>query len=195
MSENESANLDNILEDPQPKRTGLSAGSIVLLVGVLTVVAVVGLQLITRQGQVRPTSGPAPDFTFITFDGDEFRLEDYRGKVVIVNFWGSWCAPCRDEAPELQRIHEQYQDVVVVGVAYLDTPTNAQNFVDEFDLTYANGMDPGSAIAEGKYHIQGAPENFIIDQNGDIALFYSGAVSQRLLSPILNDLLTRETAS
>jgi len=179
-----------LLSEPQPlPRRGLGIGSIVLLVGIALTAIVFGLALI-RQNQTQPTAGRAPDFTLTTLDGGEFRLADQRGKVVVLNFWASWCIPCRDEAPVLQSIWERYRDrgVVVVGVAYTDTERGAKEFIAEFNQTYPNGMDLGTRISE-MYNIQGVPETFVIDQNGNVAQFIYAAVNDQQLGTLLDRLL------
>jgi cytochrome c biogenesis protein CcmG/thiol:disulfide interchange protein DsbE len=122
-----------------------------------------------------------------TFDGELFSLADQRGKVVIVNFWASWCVPCREEAPILQDVWERYRDrgVVMVGVDYLDVERDALAFIDEFGITYPNGLDMGKAISK-RYRIKGVPETFIVDQNGNIVEFYVGAAKEGQLDSILN---------
>lgn len=176
---------------PPIQRGGLGLGSIVLLIGVLLVVVVFGYALIQRN-QMQPTSGPAPDFTFTTFNGDSINLSTLRGKVVVLNFWASWCGPCRDEAPALQAVAERYadQDVVVVGIAYTDTETNARAFIDEFGITYANGADIGTRISD-RYNIQGVPETFIIDPNGDIMQFFMLPINEAQLSAAIEQALSR----
>src|SRR5690349_19378182 len=80
----------------------------------------------------------APDFTLVSFDGQEIQLSDLRGKVVIINFWASWSGPCRIEAPIMQNIWQSYRDrdVIVIGVNSLDLDANALEFINEFSLTY-----------------------------------------------------------
>jgi cytochrome c biogenesis protein CcmG/thiol:disulfide interchange protein DsbE len=181
----------DLLEGPQPaaQRRGLSLGSIVLLGAIVIAAAIVGLAL-ARQKETQPTSGPAPDFSVTTFDGDEIRLSDLRGQVVVVNFWASWCIPCKDEAPVLQAAWEKYRDqgVVILGVAYVDTPGNSLAFMDEFDITYPNAPDAGTRISDA-YHITGVPETFIIDQDGNIAEYYYAQVTESALSETLDRLI------
>lgn len=180
----------DLLDEPQPAtRRGLSLGSIVLLSAIVIAAAIVGLAL-ARQKQTQPTSGPAPDFTVTTFDGEEISLNDLRGQVVVVNFWASWCIPCKDEAPVLQAAWEKYRDqgVVLLGVAYVDTPTNSLAFIDEFGITYPNAPDAGTRISDA-YHITGVPETFIIDQAGNIAQFFYAQVTEPELSATLDRLI------
>ncbi|MDX2161880.1 MAG: TlpA disulfide reductase family protein [bacterium] len=172
---NDSERLPDLLapeDEPAPTR-GLSIGSWVLIGGV-AVFALVILVALLRQSQTQPTSGQAPDFTITTFDGAPFNLAAQRGNVVVVNFWASWCAPCRDEAPLLEQLWQDYRDrgVVVVGVAYSDVDSNSQAFIREFGITYPNGPDTGTRISKNDYHIIGVPETFIIDQQGNIRRFF-----------------------
>jgi cytochrome c biogenesis protein CcmG, thiol:disulfide interchange protein DsbE len=176
--------------DIQPvSQRGFGLGSIVLLFGIALVALIFGLQLV-RQRQTQPASGPAPDFTITTLQGEELTLSQMKGKVVIINFWASWCGPCREEAPALQSIWEKYGDkgVVVLGVAYTDTESGAREFVEEFGQTYPNGMDLGTKISD-KYHIQGVPETFIVDQDGNVAQFIFANVTEAGLTRIIDRLL------
>lgn len=169
---------------------GLSPGSIALIIGVMAVVAVFAVQLF-RQNQIQPMPGEtAPGFSMTTFDGDAVSLEDYRGQIVVVNFWGSWCGPCRAEAPDLQDIYADYQDegVVVFGVNWLDVDDEALAFLDEFGITYPNAPDVSETVANA-YNIEGAPETFIVGRDGIVRESYLGPISYTVLSSRLDALL------
>lgn len=164
--------MESDLNETPPPRKGLGLAHIILLVGVLVVVAIFGLAL-ARKNQTQPTAGPAPDFTLTTLDGGQVKLSSLKGRVVVVNFWASWCGPCREEAPVLEQVWQKYKDkdVVVVGVAYTDTEKNAKAYLQQFNNTYPNGLDIGTKISE-MYNIQGVPETFIIDREGNVARFF-----------------------
>lgn len=115
------------------------------------------------------SQGIAPDFTLETFEGETITLSQFRGQVVVINFWASWCDPCREEAPYLEATYRKYQDqgVVFIGVDYVDTDREARAYLEEFDITYYSGPDLGTRISDA-YQIQGVPETFYIARNGEI---------------------------
>ncbi|MFQ5408787.1 MAG: TlpA family protein disulfide reductase [Anaerolineales bacterium] len=125
-------------------------------------------------GLVKVNNGPrsagvAPDFTLTDFNGETLTLSELRGQVVIVNFWASWCPPCRDEAAYLEATWRKYRDrgVTFIGVDYVDTEAEALAYLEEFDITYFNGPDVGTRISQA-YRIQGVPETFYIAKNGEL---------------------------
>lgn len=185
-------------ETEQPEATPkqgfrLGLGSIVLLVGILLVAAVFGVALAQRN-QTQPKSGAAPDFSLTTLDGQQYRLADLKGQVVVINFWASWCGPCRVEAPELQKVWDKYKDkgVTFLGVAYTDTERGAKAFIQQYSQTYPNGLDIGTKISD-LYNIQGVPETFIINKEGKVVEFIMQQVNETQLSGILDRVLTTGT--
>ena len=132
------------------------------------------------RGEAQPSSGPAAEFTITSFEGQKISPTELRGKVVVINFWASWCAPCRDEASFLQRTWQQYKDrgVVFIGVDYVDSETAAKAYLKEFGITYFNGPDIGSEISQ-RYRIKGVPETYFVGKDGNL--------SGNALGPITRD--------
>jgi cytochrome c biogenesis protein CcmG/thiol:disulfide interchange protein DsbE len=114
-------------------------------------------------------SGSAPDFSITTFEGETISLSSLRGQVVVINFWASWCDPCREEAAYLETTWRKYRDqgVVFIGVDYVDTEREALAYLAEFDITYPNGPDIGTRISD-QYQIQGVPETFFMAKDGTL---------------------------
>ena len=142
---------------------------ITIFVGVIAVIGFFAFGLKAR-GESQPSTGPAPDFTLQTFDARTIKLSDLRGKVVVINFWASWCVPCRDEAPFLEKTWRQYKDreVVFLGVDWVDPEPDAKAYIKEFNITYPNGPDLGSAISP-LYRIKGVPETYFVGRDGKLA--------------------------
>lgn len=170
----------------KPEKTG-KAGWIIAAVAVGFLI-ILGYGLRTQSGS--PIGAPAPDFTLSLFDGRELSLADLHGSVVVVNFWASWCVPCRDEAPALKRVWLEYEDqgVVFVGVNFKDATAKATAFIEEFDITYPNGPDPYNRISKA-YHITGVPETFLIAKDGRLAEWYIGPITEARLRATLEELL------
>jgi cytochrome c biogenesis protein CcmG/thiol:disulfide interchange protein DsbE len=148
-----------------------SLGSLLAWVAILALLAVLALGL--RRSQEGPIQiGKAvPDFSLTTFNGQEFRLSELKGKVVVINFWASWCKPCEQEAPDMEAAWQLYKpgdDVVFLGVDYVDTEPEARAFMEKFGITYPNGPDLRTKISQS-FRIRGVPETYIVDKQGKLA--------------------------
>ncbi|MDH4121179.1 MAG: TlpA family protein disulfide reductase [Deltaproteobacteria bacterium] len=124
---------------------------------------------------------PAPDFTVKTLDGQTIQLSALRGKVVVLNFWGSWCAACREEARLLQETHVRYEQkaktAMVLGIAMNDTPEQARKFAEIFGKTFSLALDNKTGDVAFQYGVYGAPETFFIDRQGMIRHKVIGAMT------------------
>lgn len=139
-----------------------------------------GVRLYDTNTSEQRAAGEAPPFVFTTFEGEEISLEDLRGKGVVLNFWASWCDPCRAEAALLEATWRQEKEngIVFIGLDYLDQEPAAKAYLAEYDVTYPNGPDLQSQAAR-RYGIKGVPETFFIDPEGKIA--------HMVIGPIVNE--------
>jgi cytochrome c biogenesis protein CcmG, thiol:disulfide interchange protein DsbE len=112
----------------------------------------------------------APDFTVPSYPSGQARLHDLRGRVVLVNFWATWCPPCVEESPSLQKFAElmRNQDVEVLGISVDQDPAALQKFIDHFHLTFTIGRDPNQELAH-RYGTFQYPETYIVDRDGRVA--------------------------
>jgi cytochrome c biogenesis protein CcmG/thiol:disulfide interchange protein DsbE len=130
----------------------------------------------------------AQSFTLTLFDGKQLRLQDLRGKVIFLNFWASWCPPCRDEARDLEAVWHRLKDndVVFLGIDIQDTEENARAFLREFNVTYPNGRDLSGKVAVD-YGVWGIPETFFIDPQGRITYKHVGSLGSALITAKLDE--------
>lgn len=122
------------------------------------------------KGKTRPAEegGAAPDFALRSAGGSSFRLSDNKGSVVVVNFWASWCEPCREEMPSLQRLNEALSGnpkFRLVSVLYRDDPQKASAFMRQNGFTYPMLLDADGSVS-ASYGLTGVPETFIVDKAG-----------------------------
>lgn len=128
----------------------------------------------------------APDFTVKTLEEQEVTLSDYRGQRVMLNFWATWCPPCRAEMPAMQKFFEE-NDVVVLALNLIETESSLQdvmNFVDEYNLTFPVLLDYQNKVSTA-YQIQPIPTSFMIDSNGVIQHKSYGALNQEQMQQAL----------
>lgn len=169
-----------------------------ILLPAAAVVVLIFLGLGYSRTQVpRPCDGcPAPDLVLEFYDGYEWEnnptvnLSDMQGNIVVLNFWASWCGPCRVEAPAFEQAWRTFRDdnVIFLGLAYSDTDKNAREFLEEFDITYPNAPDL-QLRAETLYQYTGIPETVFIDENGEIYLFHKGPLTEDRLIQTLEEMV------
>ena len=170
----------------------------ILVVGTLFIVGLVGLLAwgLSNRSSITGLSGitrvdqPAPDFQLQLLGEGEITLSEQKGKVVVVNFWSSTCPPCRTEARDLESVWQGYQDkdVLFVGANIQDTPEPARRFLDEFGITYPNGLDEGGRISID-YGVVGIPVTFVINGEGTVARRWVGEIDIDTLKTWIDELL------
>ena len=145
-------------------------GWLVIWGGVIALLVLMAIGLRNSTDQPVGRGEAAPPFELQTFEGDRIRLDDLDGKIVVLNFWASWCKPCEQEAADLQTAWELYAprgDVVFLGVDYVDTEPEAMAYLEKFQITYPNGPDLGQRIYED-FRASGVPETYFIDRDGNL---------------------------
>lgn len=136
--------------------------------------------------------GRAPDFTLTLFDGTRFTLSKHLiddGRPVVMNFWASWCVPCREEMPTFDRVSRSRPDVLILGVAVRDTEGEAGAFADEIGVGYPLGVDSDGAILN-LYPTLGLPTTWFISADGRIANIRAGLLDQDEIERIIDEHLT-----
>jgi len=147
-------------------------------------------QPITGLSGVTMVNRPAPDFSLTTFKGATISLKDLRGKPVIVNFWASWCPPCRTEAPLLERTWRAYKNrgLIFLGINIQDREEDALSYIREFAITYPNGPDPTGEITIN-YGVSGLPVTFFISRKGEVVRRWVGALEADVLIGSIQEIM------
>ena len=172
------------------KRSTLAITAIVFIgfIGLL-VYGMLNKKPITGLSGITMVNRPAPDFTLATFEGSTISMETLKGKPIVINFWASWCPPCREEASLLERTWRAYKnlDVIFLGVGVQDRRKDALNYIREFDITYPNGPDPTGEISID-YGVSGLPVTFFVSRKGEILRRHVGAIDKRTLISAIEEI-------
>jgi cytochrome c biogenesis protein CcmG/thiol:disulfide interchange protein DsbE len=185
------------ITETAPRRGVPLWAQIVIWVAIIGLLAMVGVTLNKRQqGTVQPGDA-IPNFALALFEGyehqgaSEVHLSDFSGKVVVINFWASWCKPCEQEAAELQEAWKFYEptgQVIFLGVDYVDTEPEARVYLKKYGITFPNGPDMGTRISQ-MFRIQGVPETYFMDKTGvlrfvQVGPFTSVKAIQSVIDPL-----------
>ncbi len=186
------------MTESTPQKVAVPWTKVVVWGIIIVILAFLGWGLI-KKSEPQPQEGDmAPGFSVRLFDGyynefddGEITLSDLRGRVVVINFWASWCISCGAESRELEVAWQIYreQGVVFMGIAFDDTEVKAIGYLQKHGVTYPNGLDGRGLISGNKYHITGTPETFIVDPAGKLSYVKIGPLSQQELYREINEAL------
>lgn len=140
-------------------------------------------------GEVDVTTDVHSDFQITTLDGQELRLSDLRGSIVMVDFWSSWCPPCRAEASVLAEAYERWSEIGVefVGISIWDNEEDVIDFIKSHNITYPNGIDNDGSIAV-EFGVRGIPEKFFVNPQGEIVRKVNGPNTSQSLDAVLTQM-------
>jgi cytochrome c biogenesis protein CcmG/thiol:disulfide interchange protein DsbE len=136
---------------------------------------------------------PAPELALSDLHGVPRSLADYRGKVVLVNLWATWCEPCKEEMPALQAFHDKYDDdgFAVIAINDGDPAAEVAQFVADIQLTFPVWLDPTYTATEVAFKTMNLPSSFVIDRSGIVRMYWVGAIDiknlERGVSPIIRE--------
>ena len=140
--------------------------------------------------EVSSESKYAQDFTLTTLQGEQVSLSDYKGKIVILNFWTSWCGPCKEEMPHMQSFSEKHPDIqmLAVNLTSMDLGLDAvKQFVEEYRLTFPILLDEADAVGKA-YNILTIPTSYIIDREGRVFKEVIGPMDETMMEELISDL-------
>ncbi len=179
------------------------------IAGAVMIGLLAGFQLVTRgtssvtslspadfRARSEAGNGPAPNFALPTLAGDAtLALQSFRGSVVVLNFWASWCAPCREEAPDLERAAVAYRSrgVRFLGVDERDDAAAALAFQREFKISYPSVFDPAGSLADD-YQLVGLPTTYVISRDGRLLYKFTGFLDKATLTSTLDAVLAADAA-
>jgi cytochrome c biogenesis protein CcmG/thiol:disulfide interchange protein DsbE len=173
--------MDTNIEDPKKPqasaRRGVPRWMVIVAFSILLVfLAVIGGSMRREQTGSIEIGQVVPDFSIVPYTGEPYNFSELMGKVIVVNFWASWCDPCAQEAAPLEQAWRYYQpsgEVAFLGIAYTDTEPAALSYLEEYDITYSNAPDLQMRISQ-MFRITGVPETYFIDREGRLVYVKKG---------------------
>ncbi|MBE1554080.1 thiol-disulfide oxidoreductase ResA [Sporosarcina limicola] len=158
------------------KKKRLIIRTIVLLLLVSVVIYAVAFK---DKVKVLAVGDMAPDFELVDLEGNKHRLSDYKGQGVFLNFWGTWCGPCKKEMPHMEKLHKEFEgkDVQILALTIKDPPLKVKAFRDQYELTFPIAIDKTEVVKEA-YNISPLPTTFLINDKGKIQKIIKWAMSE-----------------
>lgn len=194
--------LAETMNDEMYPERGYHKNVPIILIGLgfilITVSAFYLYQALTPRAEftVVPASAnyPAPELTLTDLDGVSRSLADYRGQVVLVNLWATWCEPCKEEMPALQAFYEKYNKdgFTIIAVNDGDPTGDVVQFVKDFGLTFPVWLDPTYIATEQAFKTLGLPSSYVIDRNGTVRLQWVGGIERRTLEKYVTPIIMEE---
>ena len=142
-------------------------------------------------GHTPNVGDPAPDFALHNLQGKEVRLSDFQGRPVLINFWATWCPPCRIEMPTIETAWHKHKDegFVVLAVDVQESPSQVQHFVDSLGLTFPILLDPTAKVASELYRIRALPTSFFVGRDGRLVAAHRGMMTEQGLQQYMGQVL------
>jgi cytochrome c biogenesis protein CcmG/thiol:disulfide interchange protein DsbE len=189
------------LKRAHASRSGANILALVLVGAGLLIVGVVSLLLLSKRGRIGASESyasvvpvavnfPAPDLKLTDIDGNENGIADYRGQVVLINNWATWCPPCRAEMPTLEAYFQDHRQegFTLIGIEAGDANDDVVEFASQYDLSFPIWLDPQNDSLRGFYNAS-LPNSYVIDRGGTVVLGWTGAISRELLEVHVTPLL------
>jgi peroxiredoxin len=168
-----------------------------IVIWLIVAACLVGLYALSRHAPAKPKQGQsgslAPDFTVTDLDGRKLNLSDFRGKVVLLDFWATWCTPCRSEIPHFVEMQNKYgpRDFQVIGISMDDDAKPVREFYQQYKLNYPVALGDDK-LAERFGGVLGLPVNFIIDREGRVHARHLGATDVSVFDNEVSELLAKQ---
>lgn len=169
--------------------TWLALGAL-LVAGGLLAFAAQGQAGLSGSAGAASNAYPAPDFRLAALDGSSLALSDHRGRYVLLNFWATWCPPCRAELPDLVRFYQDHADqgFILIGVNEQEPPAAVADFLRAQGLAFPVALDADGALLD-RYGVQGMPSSFLVDPQGRVVHAWTGMIDRRTLEAAVTPLL------
>ncbi len=162
--------MENVVQQNKPVSIFIPYAFLVTALLSIYIVTLNRVELEPYQTEYPAEAFRAPQFELSSLSGGTVKLSDYRGKVVFINFWATWCGTCEVEMPSMEKLYQRFknQDFEMLTISVDKDPSKIKPFMEKFNLTFPVLLDPESEVAKQKYNTTGVPETFIVNKEGII---------------------------